>query len=234
MQSHEKYFERYGITHPAYNASRIAGRHIRDRASEYFSGRLLEIGAGSKIKGLLVGEFVDEHVGLDIAASPHYTENLDIIGSALDMPIDDEEFDCALSTAVLEHLEDPQRALNEAYRILKPGAHAIYTMPLFWHLHEEPRDFFRYTKHGLQHLFTSAGFEVVELKPLSGFILTFGTELAYYLRRFKRGRVSKRLVDLVTVLINLIAPRLDQLGSLRDEKFTWMYLVVARKPVSQS
>jgi SAM-dependent methyltransferase len=193
-----------------------------------------EIDAGSKIQGLLFGEFVDEHVGLDIAASPHYTEDLDIVGSALDMPIEDEEFDCALSTAVLEHLEDPQRALNEAYRLLKPGAYAIYTMPLFWYLHEEPRDFFRYTKHGLQHLFTTAGFEVVEIKPLSGFILTFGTELAYYLRRFKQGRLSRRFVDLITVLINLMAPQLDRIEALRDEKFTWMYLVVARKPVSRS
>jgi hypothetical protein len=124
--------------------------------------------------------------------------------------------------------------LNEAYRLLKPGAYAIYTMPLFWYLHEEPRDFFRYTKHGLQHLFTTAGFEVVEIKPLSGFILTFGTELAYYLRRFKQGRLSRRFVDLITVLINLMAPQLDRIEALRDEKFTWMYLVVARKPVSRS
>ncbi|MCS4034706.1 ubiquinone/menaquinone biosynthesis C-methylase UbiE [Salinibacter ruber] len=232
MITKEEYYARYPIRDPAHAASRIAGEQIQENAQKYFSGRMLEIGCGDKSKGALVGEYVDEHVGLDLPDSetPHTEIAADVVGSALDMPLDDESFDCVLSTAVLEHLEEPQRALSESYRVLKPGGYALYTMPLFWHLHEEPRDFFRYTKYGLRHLFTTAGYELVHLKALSGFFVTFGAELGYYLRRFARGPATSRIVAGITAVLNKVAPRLDRIEALRDEKFTWMYLVVARKP----
>lgn len=224
-----QYYQKHGITHPAYVVTRIAGRHIRERAARYFSGRMIEIGCGTKSKGLLVGEFVEEHIGLDHEDCPHDHAHIDIFGTAYEIPVEDQSFDCALSTSVLEHLEEPQKALIETYRVLKPGGFALYTVPLFWHLHEEPRDFFRYTKYGLQHLFREAGFEVVEIKPLSGFWVTFGTAFGYYLQRFKRGPL-KLFVNALISVNNTIIPRLDQ-GLLRDEKFTWMYLVVAQKPL---
>ena len=101
-------------------------------------------------------------------------------------------------------------------------------MPLFWHLHEEPRDFYRYTSHGLRHLFQAAGFEIVEIHPMSGFLTTFATATNYYLTRFCRppiGWISKPLI----ALNNLAMLALDR-GILRDERFSWMYLVVVRKP----
>ncbi|MCP4361151.1 MAG: methyltransferase domain-containing protein [Chloroflexi bacterium] len=228
MKPQDKYYNRYGITHPAYNVSRIAGAHIRDRASCYFSGRMLEIGCGTKIKGLLVGEFVDEHIGLDHAECPHDHSNIDIFGTAYEIPVDDSSYDCVLSTAVMEHLEEPQKAICEAFRVLNSGGYGIYTMPLFWHLHEEPRDFFRYTKYGLQYLFEKAGFDIVELTPLSGYWVMSSTEWNYYLKKFRRS-LLKYFVDGVIMFNNWFFPKLDK-GVLRDERFTWMYLVVIRKP----
>jgi len=71
--------------------------------------------------------------------------------------------------------------------VLKRGGFALYSVPFIWHLHEEPRDFFRFTKYGLAHLFTKVGFEVVELRALSGFWVTFGALLSYNLARFNYG-----------------------------------------------
>lgn len=228
MSTPDKYFKLFPITTPAYNVNRIAGHQIRDRAARYFSGRMIEIGCGTKAKALLVGEFVNEHIGLDHEDCPHDQSNIDLFGTAYNIPVDDESFDCVLSTAVMEHLEEPQLALNEAFRVLRPGGIALYTMPLFWHLHEEPRDFFRYTKYGLQHLFTNSGFFILEITPLSGFWTTFGTELNYYLRRFARGPF-KPIVQGFTAVSNLFYPLLDE-SKLRDERFTWMYIVIAQKP----
>ena len=232
MKPHEKYFSQYGITHPAYTVYRVAGSSIRDNAARYFSGKMLEIGCGTKIKGLLVGEFVEEHIGLDHPDCPHDQSNIDIFATAYDIPVTNDSYDCILSTAVLEHLEEPQIALNEAYRVLKPGGYALYTIPLFWHLHEEPRDFFRYTKYGLQHLFEAAGFEIAELIPLSGYWVTSSSEWGYYLQRFRRGLI-KYLVDGVVAFNNSLFPKLDS-GIFRDERFSWMYLVVAYKPKQES
>ncbi len=54
-----------------------------------------------------------------------------------------------------------------------------------------------------------------------------GTEWNYYLLRFAVGPF-KYFVRAITVLGNLIMSKLDR-GFLRDERFTWEYIVVARK-----
>ena len=211
--------------------AKIAARHIRDRCSRHFHGRMLDIGCGTKRKAILIGEFVQEHVGMDHEECLHDHSDIDIFGTAYAIPSPDQSYDCILSTAVLEHLEEPQAALDEAFRVCKPGAYAVYTMPLFWHIHEEPRDFFRYTSFGLRHLFEKAGFDIIEITPMSGFWVTALTEFGYYLRRFRKGPV-RPIVDLWIALNNWIAPVLDQ-GVFRDERFSWMYLVVARRPATE-
>ena len=199
------------------------------QAKRHFSGSLLEIGCGEKAKAALVGDLVAEHIGLDHVDSPHGQARVDLVGDAHDIPAPDNSFDCVLSTAVLEHLEEPQLALKEACRVLRPGGVGLYTAPLFWHIHEAPRDFFRYTEYGLHHLFSRAGFELVEITALSGFWTTVVAQSGYYVQRFRVGPVGL-LVDGFVALTNLLATFLDR-GPLRDERFTWMYLVVARKPV---
>lgn len=207
----------------------MAGRAIRLAARDSFTGRMIELGCGGKEKGLLVGDLVDEHIGIDLASSAHSGDvRADVYATIYGVPFSDGSFDCALSTAVLEHLERPQAALREARRVLKPGAPAVFTAPLYWHLHEEPRDFFRYTRHGLAYLFDQAGFENVSIQALSGFWVTYLTELGYYLGRFRKGAAAPFVKALVAGL-NLAAPVLDS-GPLRDERFTWMYLVCARAP----
>ncbi|TDU73402.1 methyltransferase family protein [Prosthecobacter fusiformis] len=49
--------------------------------------------------------------------------------SLLDIPLPDESVDVVLSTQVLEHITDHKRAASELCRILKPGGHAVITVP---------------------------------------------------------------------------------------------------------
>lgn len=228
MSNPEKYYRLYPLNTPAHSVIKIAGKAIRDRASTYFSGRMLEVGCGTKIKRFLVGDLVDEHIGLDHEDCPHDHSNIDIFGTAYEMPVEDGSFDCILSTAVMEHLEEPQKAAEEAFRVLKSNGYGLYTVPLYWHLHEEPRDFFRYTKYGIEYIFRKAGFEIVEVTPLSGFITTFITEFNYYLMRRSRAFRLEWLASGIVAFNNILFPRLDR-GFLRDEKFTWMYVVVVQK-----
>ncbi|MCD4727936.1 MAG: class I SAM-dependent methyltransferase [Pirellulales bacterium] len=225
------YYKEYGITNPAYMVMRIGGKFIEKYSAKYMTGKLIDIGCGEKKKRPLIGKYVESYTGLDHEGSLHDKTNIDMFGTAYNIPVENEYFDCVLCTAVLEHLEEPQKALYEACRILKRGGHAIYTVPLFWHLHEEPRDFYRYTKYGLRYLFEQANFEIVELKPLSGFWITFGSEFNYYISRLAHGPL--RYLVKVVIAMNNIAffalDRLDRRINKGTEKWTWAYMVVARK-----
>lgn len=207
----------------------IHDRELKRCAGLYLRGRLADIGCGEKPYELLLAPFVEEHVGIDHEQSQHDRSRVDLTGTAYDIPAPDSSFDSALCTAVLEHLEEPEQAIRECFRILKAGGYAIYTAPFIWHLHEEPRDFYRYSKHALRYLFEKAGFEIVELKALAGFWATWGVLLVYRMQALNRGPLRwLRIVDGLGLLVQGIAGALNRLDPA--EQWTWMYLAVARKP----
>jgi ubiquinone/menaquinone biosynthesis C-methylase UbiE len=207
--------------------------HLHDSALEasvkrHVRGRLIDIGCGPKPYAKLLQPYVTEHVGVDHIGTLHSKAEVDLWGTAYDIPAPDASFDSALCTAVLEHLEEPEAALRECHRVLSAGGVAIYTVPFIWHLHEEPRDFYRFSKYGLRYLFEKVGFEIVELEALSGFWATFGTLLAYNIQRFNKGWVRRtHVVDVPMVGIQAVAYVMDRLD--KAEEWTWMYLVAARK-----
>lgn len=125
----------------------------RQEISRYVHGILLDIGSRDKSYENMIKPYVTQHLGLDQPNTCHDKSKIDLFETAYNIPINDESFDTILCTAVLEHLEEPDKAIEEANRVLKRSGYALYTVPLFWHLHEEPRDFYRYTKYGLMYLF---------------------------------------------------------------------------------
>ena len=205
---------------------RIHDAALEKILKEYAHEVLLDVGCGEKPYAAVIEPLVERHIGLDHIETSHNTENIDILASAYDTTLPNEEVDTILCTAVLEHLECPLEALREMYRILKPGGYVILSAPLFWHLHEQPRDFYRYTRYGLQYMFTEAGFEVVEIKPLSGFVVTFAQELCYFLQIFRRIPF-RWLIGCLQFIIQEIAYQMNRWD--RSYRFTWMYLAVARK-----
>ena len=49
------------------------------------------------------------------------SRKVDVVGDAHSLPFKNDSFDVVLATEVLEHLKEPQRALNEMKRVLKDG-----------------------------------------------------------------------------------------------------------------
>ena len=85
-----------------------------------------------------------------------------IIGDAQALGIRDASFDVVLCTEVLEHLPEPQRAIDEIFRVLVPGGRLLLTTRFLFPIHDAPHDYFRFTKYGLRHLLRR--FEIVELQ----------------------------------------------------------------------
>lgn len=94
---------------------------VRDFVARYAleEARTLDVGAGS---GQLQDIVVD-YTGLDIAASAatHFHKPF-VQGSALDLPFEDNAFDSVWTLAMLEHVPDPEKALEEIRRVGRPGA----------------------------------------------------------------------------------------------------------------
>lgn len=207
----------------------IVQKELARIGRKYASGNLIDIGCGTKPYKKVFEKYVTSHIGIDHECTLHETLNIDRFGKAYTLPVEDEEFDCALCTAVLEHLEEPEKALRECHRVLRRGGVAIYSVPFIWHLHEEPRDFYRFSKYGLKYLFEKAGFEIIEINALSGFWVTFGQLFVYNIYRFNRGPVRFiPIIPLFGLFIQGISYLLDKID--KTEQWTWMYMVVARKP----
>ncbi len=208
----------------------VVNPEIHSMLKLYARGKLADVGCGDKPYKNMAKEFVDEHVGIDHEGTFHDRTQIDLNGTAYDVPVHNETFDSVLCTYVLEHLEQPDRAIAEANRILKKGGYGIYTVPFFWHIHEAPRDFFRFTKYGLRYLFERNGFEVVELKALSGFCVTFGQEASYFLAQFRGTHKANPLYWLLPPLIVVIQAIAYVLSKVeKSEDFTIEYIIVVRK-----
>lgn len=95
------------------------------------------------------------------------------------IPVEDARFDYILFNQVMEHLPEPKTALAELFRVLKPGGKLLYSAPLCYHEHEQPYDFYRYTRFGVNHLFTDAGFRFENLEWLESYFATTGYHLTF-------------------------------------------------------
>jgi SAM-dependent methyltransferase len=206
----------------------IYDRELRRCAASYLSGQLIDIGCGAKPYKDLLAPYVTQHIGVDHEGTLQDKSGIDLFGTAYRIPAEDASFDSAICTSVLEHLEEPELALRECLRVLRSGGVAIYCVPFIWHLHEEPRDFYRFSRYGLEYLFEKVGFRIVELKALSGFWGTFGQLFVYNLYRVNRGPLRWfRIIDAAGVVIQGISYVLDRVD--KTEQWTCGYVLVAMK-----
>jgi SAM-dependent methyltransferase len=86
---------------------------------------------------------------IDIEPGP----GVDIVADAQSMPqIPSASADCVLIVSVLQHLPSPQRAVDEAFRVLRPGGIVYVNVPFIFVYHRDPEDFNRFSVPGLEAL----------------------------------------------------------------------------------
>jgi|SRR5687768_4145535 len=102
--------------------------------------------------------FFPNRVSLDIRTG----RGVQVIGDAQAIGLADAVFDVVLCTEVLEHLPEPQRAIDEIFRVLRPGGTLLLTTRFLFPIHDAPHDYFRFTKYGLRYLLRR--FEILELQ----------------------------------------------------------------------
>ena len=88
-----------------------------------------------------------------VVATNIYPRNkVDHICSINTLPFEDDKFGCIICEHVLEHVEEPAKAIEEMRRVLKPKGLLILAVPFSWPIHEKPYDLWRFTEEGLRTL----------------------------------------------------------------------------------
>lgn len=115
-----------------------------------------------------------EHRTLSISHSEHLAKILgfsdeQIIDASypavniLDLPFSDREFDAVVSDQVLEHVKgDPQLAVDETFRVLKPNGFVLHTTCFINPIHDSPDDFWRFSPEALKLLVEKHG-EIIDV-----------------------------------------------------------------------
>lgn len=187
-------------SHPYYITYFFLLRSLKRAAQTYGKGRMLDIGCGNKPYNIFFREYITEHIGCDIVQSSE--KSVDVVCEATNIPLPDNSFDTILCTQVIEHVADHNKLIAEAYRLLKPGGNLILTGPMYWPLHEEPYDFFRFTKHGFQFIFEKSGFKVLEIRENGGKWSVLGQMFCLTIATFWGRRHVIRLINNISLYLD--------------------------------
>lgn len=104
---------------------------------------------------------------------PVDTYNPDIIGDIHNMPFADNSIEAILCIAVLEHVENPIKAAQEMFRILKVGGYCLVFVPFLYYYHAEKGyfgDYWMFTPDSINYMFRQ--FSEIEISPSRGAIET--------------------------------------------------------------
>lgn len=205
-------------------------------------GKLLDVGCGKKPYAGLFSN-VKMYVGLDVPSSMHGLSQVDVVSTCLTLPFRDACFGNVLCTEVLEHTPEPLAALQEMWRVTKPGGLLLLTVPLSEQLHEEPYDFYRFTKFGLDYLLRKSQWQTLRIYERGGAWLELGHRLSSFIysaigaRQDPSGAFEPRfllgpLVVFFCAVVQFLAVVMDKMW--KSSLSTIGYGVVAQKPEEDS
>ncbi len=195
------------------------------------SEEILEIGGGRATTNHSYEDLFPKRQTFDIDP-----ERLpDVIGDAHSLPFVDASIKNILCTEVLEHLHTPQQAVNEMHRVLVPGGTLILTTRFVFPIHDQPIDYFRFTKYALQQLFKE--WEIVEIVPETQTFSAIGAliQRVGFQTNLRGGKLTKLfLYSLAYLFDNLNWLIISEYGNIKKDKpetniMTTGYYLVAKK-----
>ncbi|HEU5206330.1 MAG TPA: class I SAM-dependent methyltransferase [Gaiellaceae bacterium] len=196
---------------PTYAVRKPLLQFLRDEAeaahATYGRYRVLDVGCGRRFYEPLFAPYATSYVGVDPVDNP----KADLKGAVEDLPVEDASFDVVLCIQVLEHCDNPARAMSELRRVTAPGGRVLATTHGVMPYHPSPTDYWRWTHTGLEKLFVeNAAWDSVRVTPSSGTTACLGMLISIYLdlsfRRVGLGVAAKPLV----AAINTVAMGIDQ------------------------
>ena len=116
-------------------------------------------------------------------------EQVDFIADAHYLPLKDNCINIIFIQAVLEHVLEPQKVIDECFRVLAKNGMIISEAPFLQGIHENQYDFFRFSPSA--HVFLFRKFKILDFGPLQGSLLSFVWILRGITSRFFKMKIAK-------------------------------------------
>lgn len=152
------------------------------KTKKFAKGVLLDVGCGLEPYREVYIDRIDKYIGIDWPSSLH--NNKGIVNAFCDnqiLPFKENSFDTVLCTEVLEHSSNPENVIKEINRVLKKDGYLILSTPFLYWIHEQPWDYYRFTRFGLEYLVKKANFKIEYIKPRGGLFTVSGDVFSKFL-----------------------------------------------------
>lgn len=207
------------LFHPLYLQFHPVNRIIKNYFQKIRKNKIVcDFGCGDKPYQIYCPKNT-KYIGIDIDKA---NVNADIFSSVYNVPLPQNYADYVVSFFVLEHTEEPQKMLKEMYRVLKPKGKLFMIVPLFWVEHEEPFDFYRFTRYGILYLLRRTHFKKIKINPINSFFSYLGIFLNQKIYKFK-------ILRFIIPFSNLFFKCLEKIYFNKNKKAITTFSVEAEK-----
>ena len=158
--------------------------------------RVLNIGAGGPVQGIIELSLNTKKrttIDIDPARKP------DIVMDVTNLEFNDNSFDLVIMMEVLEHVKEPKKALSEIYRVLSHNGKLIMSTPFILGIHDEPYDYYRFTKYGLEYLLSDYKIEIQETNDFAHTILVLIGRLVK--SKLRRDKIVSLMIFMPLLLV---------------------------------
>lgn len=156
--------------------------------------RVLVIGGSVEGAGF---EALSENPNIELVRTDvAWGESVDLICDIHDLPFRDGAFDGVVVQAVLEHVLDPFRGVDEIHRVLKPRGVVYAETPFMQQVHGGRYDFMRFTFLGHRRLFRR--FEEIEMGAVCGPGMALAWSWRYFWWSFTENAALRQMIVFFT------------------------------------
>ena len=184
--------------------------------------RVINIGSGG-----MISRIIKKHIphileiDIDVMRSP------DIICNIEKLSLKNSSIDVIFCLEVLEHVQNPWIAVREIKRVLKRKGLVVASTPFVFPIHDEPNDYYRYTRYGILHLFKE--FKLIELKERNTYIRSIYVLLLRLINaETKKERIKGVLLFPLFIIIFPLIWTLDKIIHSKQST-TGYYYVFSKK-----
>ena len=200
-----------------------------EKFASHIKGEVLDVGAGERKRYAEFFGQAKKYLTMDI--NPE--NNPDIVGRAEKIPLGDDSVDSIVCTQVLGDVFKLGRAIKEFSRVLRRNGILLLTESLAGEMHDEPHDYWRFTKFSLKKLLERNNFKIIAVDQRGGFFSTVAQiKIRYLLDRWHLydHKIIGRIFNYFFLFYGRGMIMLDGLDSSRaNRKHALGWCVVAKK-----